>query len=233
MISSFNRLYKRLGALVVCYFATGLAWGSVLFNDVATLPILLPIGVVIQTDSNGLWRITDEPTYSNYQQREPFYAYLDGGKTMFSLTTSGGGFHAEKMVPYSTEQIKPPLNIDPGVLLPASSGNIYKVLSGNFYLATSTLEDVYIYKYSGDLWASFKKTGIVVRIELLSGTPIPDPQPTPDCPSARFDAATNKVIVPCLEIQGDGSKLVFETEWNLTSGTDGVLTLKLQRAVPK
>lgn len=233
MISILNRLYKRLGTFLLFALLIFPTWGAVLFNDVADLPVLKPVGAIIQTDSNGLWRITRTPTYANYQSREPFYAYLDGTETRFSFTTSGGGFYVEKMASYATERIMPPLNIDPGTVLPASSGNLYKVISGNFYLAVTSIEDVYVYKYSGETWASFKKTGVVVKVELLSGTPLPAPEPAPGCSPPKFDPQANKVFVPCLQIPTGSTTVTFDTEWSLDVDAGSGITLKLQEARPK
>jgi len=231
-MNGLKSLFKNITWAALFFLPMTSGWGAIIFNDIATLPSFKSVGTVIQTDNNGLWRITREtPGYASYQDREPFYANSENGEILFSFTSSGGSFYAERMVPFTMDRIKLPVNVNLGDIMPSESGRIYKNLKGSYTIGSPTTEDVYIYEHTGATWASFKKTGVILKIELLSGEPLPEP--TPECTTGKYDPATNKVSIPCLEVPGADGTVVFKTEWMLHSDTDGVLTLKLHRAEVK
>lgn len=231
-MNNFKSFFKTIAWAAIFYLPMASGWGAILFNDIATLPDFKSVGTVVNTDNNGLWRITRTTSIGGISRgREPFYANSENGETLFSFTNSGSSFYVEKMVPFTNERIKLPTNVNAGAVIPAESGRIFKNISGSYFLFTTTVEDVYIYTHTGATWASFKDSGVVLQVELLSGEPLPEP--TPECTTGKYDPATNKVSIPCLEVPGTDGTVVFKTEWMLHSDTDGVLTLKLHRAEVK
>ena len=238
-----NRLYNRIGTLVIFFFATGLAWGAIPFNDTANRPSNIGIGVVIKTENNGFWRITSGDYYAGTQRSEPVYAYADGASTRLSFLTSGVTFYVESIVPMKIDSITRPANMNPGSVLQASSGDIWKIIGGSYYGGNPSTEGVVVYKKSGVTSISFDKSGVAMEVELLSSGSPPNPAPTdpnptnpapaPNCAASRYDPQTSTVFVPCLEIPILNSKIAFDTEWALVTEADGTITLILRRADAK
>lgn len=227
--------FRRLCVTAFCFACVNSTWAALPFNDSANRPSNIGPGVIIETENNGFWRVIDGSYYAGTQRTENVFAYSDNGGVRLSFLTSGVSFPVNNITPIKTDTISRPANMNPGTALQASSGDVWKIIEGSYYGGSTASERAIIYSYAGRTWISLSKSGVAVQAELISGSPLPEPNPTlpSNCSSSRYDPFASKVVIPCLEIPVLNTKMVFDTEWDLVTDETGVITLKLRRAEQK
>jgi hypothetical protein len=142
--------------------------GTIPFFDTANRPGNINVGTAIETSQNGYWKVTAGSYYAGTQRSESVYVYNDDSLIKLSYLTSGVTFTVEQITPTKIDSVLRPANMNPGTILLATSGDVWKIVTGSYYGGSAQQEQVVIYIAGGKTYMSFDTSGVVMEVLLLS-----------------------------------------------------------------